>query len=214
MAPRKENFIEGEYYHLYNRGVEKINIFLDDSDFKKFKYLLYICNTKKSIVLRDLSENFERGEPIVDVGAFCIMKNHFHILLKEKIDGGITLFMRKLMTAYSMYFNKKNKRTGKLWQGVFKSKHIDSDNYLKYTFSYIHLNPAKYIDKNWKENSKKDAKKIFDFVFNYKYSSLQIYSKVAKGYDLRVLNMVSFPSYFKNPEEHKKELLEWLHYNP
>jgi putative transposase len=113
-----------------------------------------------------------------------------------------------------MYFNKKKKRTGKLWQGVFKSKHIDSDNYLKYTFSYIHLNPAKYIDKNWKENSKKDAKKIFDFVFNYKYSSLQIYSKVAKGYDLRVLNMVSFPSYFKNPEEHKKELLEWLHYNP
>lgn len=213
MALRKQNFAEGEYYHIYNRGVEKIDIFLDDSDYRKFIYLMYICNTKKSIILRDISKNFERGESIVDVGAYCLMKNHFHFLVREKFEGGITLFTRKLLTAYSMYFNKKYKRNGKLWQGVFKSSHIDSDNYLKYIYSYIHLNPAKYVDKKWKENVKKDNGKIFEFLNNYKYSSLQIYLGLATGYSLNILNELAFPSYFKNPTEHRRELLEWLTYN-
>ena len=210
MALRKENFAVGEYYHLYNRGVEKINIFIDESDYKKFTYLMYVCNTERSIVLRDISENFERGDSIVDIGAYCLMKNHFHLLIREKIDGGITLFMRKLMTAYSMYFNKKYNRTGKLFQGVFRSVRVDSDNYLKYIYSYIHLNPAKFIDKNWKENMAKNIKKIFSFVYNYKYSSLQVYLGIAKGYGAKILNEQAFPDYFRDSLEHKKELLEWL----
>ena len=212
MALRKQNFIEGEYYHLYNRGVEKINVFLDDSDYKKFKYLMYICNTKKSIIFRDISDDFDREETIVDIGAFCLMKNHFHLLLREKTEGGITLFMRKFLTAYSMYFNKKNKRTGKLWQGVFKSSHINNDNYLKYIYSYIHLNPAKYVNKDWKEDIKRNSNVIFEFVKNYKYSSLPIYLDVAKGYDTKILNESVFPNYFENSAGHKKELSEWLTY--
>src|SRR3989344_5942831 len=151
MALRKQSFVAGEYYHLYNRGTEKRIIFLDEKDYERFLFLMYICNSIKSIILRDVDENFERGETIVDIGAYCLMPNHFHILAYEKMEGGISQYMRKLLTAYSMYFNKKYKRTGKLYSGVFKSIHANSDRYLKYLYSYIHLNPAKLINKNWRE---------------------------------------------------------------
>jgi len=214
MALRKVNFASGEYYHLYNRGVEKKNIFLNDSDYKKFIYLMYICNTTRSIVLRDISENFDRKETIIEIGAYCLMKNHFHILIRERSEGGVTAFMRKLLTAYSMYFNIKYKRTGKLWQGVFQSSHIDSDKYLKYLYSYIHLNPAKYVDLKWKENINHNSQKLFNFTIAYKYSSLMIYLNYAKGYASKILTPTAFPAYFKDPMEHKRQLLEWLNFTP
>ncbi len=105
MALRKQQFSVGEYYHLYDRGVEKRKIFQSTQDYKHFIFLMYICNTEKSIVLRDIGKKFNRGETIVDIGAYCLMPNHFHILIKEKIDGGISMYMRKLMTSFSMYFN-------------------------------------------------------------------------------------------------------------
>src|SRR3989344_2913843 len=120
MALRKQNFVPGEFYHLYNRGTDKRKIFLDEQDYEHFLFLMYICNTTKSIELRNISENFERGETIIDIGAYGLMPNHFHILVHEKIDGGISKYMLKLMTSYSMYFNKKYERTGKLYEGVFK----------------------------------------------------------------------------------------------
>ena len=120
MALRKQDFEIDEYYHLYNRGTEKRIIFLDEQDYKHFLFLMYICNTQKSIVLREIDELFDRGEAIIEIGAYCLMPNHFHILVREKIENGISTYMRKLLTAYSMYFNKKYKRSGKLYEGVFK----------------------------------------------------------------------------------------------
>jgi len=156
MALRKQSLEIGEFYHLYNRGTDKRVIFLDNQDYHRFLFLMYICNTLKSIELRNIGENFDRGETIIDIGAYCLMPNHFHILVHEKEEGGISKYMLKLMTSYSMYFNKKYKRTGKLYEGVFKSTHAGSDRYLKYLYSYIHLNPAKLIDKNWKNNKNKN----------------------------------------------------------
>src|SRR3989344_9576413 len=155
MATRKDPLVVNEYYHLYSRGVEKRKIFQSVNDYNHFIFLMYICNTAKSIVLRDVDKNFDRGETIVDIGAYCLMPNHFHILLKGKTDGGISNYMLKLLTEYSMYFNKKYKRTGRLFESVFKSSHVDSEEYLKYLYSYIHLNPAKLIDKNWRNNPDK-----------------------------------------------------------
>ena len=151
MALRKQSFAVDEYYHLYNRGTEKRKIFLDKNDYDYFLFLMYICNTIKSIKLRDTDENFDREETIVDIGAFCLIPNHFHILVREKIEGGISKYMLKLMTGYSMYFNKKKGRTGNLFQGKFKSEYIGNDNYLKYLFAYIHLNPVTLIkgEHNW-----------------------------------------------------------------
>ncbi len=206
MGLRKQVFAPGEYYHLYNRGTEKRIIFLDEQDHRHFLFLMYICNTEKSIVLREINEFFDRGETIVDIGAFCLMPNHFHILVHEKIENGISTYMRKLFTAYSMYFNKKYKRTGKLYEGVFKSSHITKDTYLKYIYSYIHLNPAKLIDKNWKENKNRDTKKLLNYIFSYQYSSLKEYMEEK----FRIINPIPFPVYFKKPVDHKNELFEWL----
>lgn len=206
MALRKQVFAPGEYYHLYNRGTEKRIIFLDEQDYRHFLFLMYICNTEKSITLRSVGEFFERGEEIVDIGAYCLMPNHFHILVREKIEAGISKYMRKLLTGYSMYFNKKYKRTGKLYENVFKSIHAAKDNYLKYIYSYIHLNPAKLIDKNWKENKNKSPIKLLQYVFEYPYSSLKEYT----NQKFKIINPSQFPAYFKKPNDHKKELFGWL----
>jgi len=211
MALRKEQFAISEYYHLYNRGVEKRNIFRSAQDYKHFIFLMYICNTEKNIILRDIGKNFDRGETIVSIGAYCLMPNHFHILVKEKIEGGITTYMRKIMTAYSMYFNKKYKRTGTLYENIFKSIHCDSDNYLKYLYSYIHLNPAKLVDKNWREHPNKSHSELLQFVFSYPYSSLSDYLNVNNK---NILESNEFPTYFLRPEDHKRELFEWLTFTP
>ena len=208
MALRKQSFAENECYHLYNRGTEKRIIFLDKKDYERFLFLMYICNTEKSIILRDTHENFDRGETIVDIGAYCLMPNHFHFLVREKTENGISTYMRKLLTGYSMYFNKKYKRTGKLYEGVFKSIHIDKDNYLKYIYSYIHLNPAKLMDKNWRENKIKNINNLLDYAFSYPYSSIKEY----KDKKFKITNPSEFPAYFKKPIDHKNELLEWLNF--
>ncbi len=206
MVQRIKPFVIGEFYHLYSRGVEKRTVFLDVQDYQHFLYLMYVCNTKKSIKLRDIGKNFDRGETVVNVGAYCLMSNHFHILVHEKVQGGISDYMRKLLTAYSMYFNKKYERTGRLFESVYKSEYIDSDNYLKYLYSYIHLNPAKLKDKNWRENKNRDTNSLLDFVCRYKYSSLQEYL----DHKYKVLDPSEFPNYFLDPKEHRKELFDWL----
>jgi len=206
MALRKQNFAPGEFYHLYNRGTEKRLIFLDKNDYDYFLFLMYICNTQKSIKLRDIGKNFNREKTIVDIGVYCLMPNHFHIFVHEKTEGGISKYMLKLMTGYSMYFNKKYERTGKLYEGVFKSNHASSDRYLKYLYSYIHLNPAKLIDKNWKEHKKRNFHILLKYVFDYKYSSLKEYMNS----NFKIVNPTPFPTYFKKPNDHKKELFEWL----
>lgn len=210
MALRKQSFAVNEYYHLYNRGTEKRIIFLDDQDYRHFLFLMYICNTEKSIVLRSIGEFFERGTTIIDIGAYCLMPNHFHILAREKIDDGISTYMRKLLTGYSMYFNKKYKRTGKLYEGVFKSSYIGKDNYLKYIYSYIHLNPAKLKDKNWRKNKEKNSVNLLNYVFSYPYSSIKEYVEEK----FKIINPSQFPAYFKKPKDYKKELLEWLNFDP
>lgn len=209
MSSRKQTFEIDEYYHLYNRGTEKRVIFMDKEDYRHFLLLMYVCNTSKSIELRNIRENFDRGKTIIDIGAYCLMPNHFHILVREKIENGVSRYIHKLMTSYSMYFNKKHKRTGKLYEGVFKSIHVNTGNYSKYIYSYIHLNPAKLIDKTWRKNKRKEIKKLFKFIFEYPYSSLQEYAEE----NYKITNPLQFPSYFKKPNDHKNELFEWLNFN-
>ncbi len=209
MTLRKQSFAPDEYYHLYNRGTEKRTIFLDKEDYEHFLFLMYICNTEKSIELRNINKNFNRGETITDIGAYCLMPNHFHILIREKTEGGVSKYMLKLITAYSMYFNKKYKRTGKLYEGVFKSTHINSDRYLKYLYSYIHLNPAKLISKNWRTSKARDINTLLKYVFSYPYSSLREYINSKS----QIINPLKFPTYFKKPNDHKRELFEWINLN-
>src|SRR3989338_5705420 len=162
MSIRKVSFAPGEFYHVYNRGNSKQVIFHDKQDYNRFLALLYAVNTKQNIAMRLVFEDmykFDRGERLVSLGAHCLMSNHFHLLLTEVDEGGISKFMQKLTTAYSMYYNKKYARTGGLFEGKFKSEHAGKDRYLKYIFSYIHLNPLKIINKNWKTDGLKNKQK-------------------------------------------------------
>ena len=219
---RTHTFSIGEYYHLYNRGTDKRDIFLEVHDYHRFILLLYLCNTTKKVDLQNLfregrsfAELFtiNQNTPLVAISAWVLMPNHFHILLKEITENGITTFMRKVMTGYSMYFNKKHGRTGNLFQGKFKSEHANKDEYLKYLFSYIHLNPVKLIpgESLWKEVEIKNIQKAKDFLKKYEYSSLQSYLEENNKYK-NIISKKEFPEYFKNSKDVWKELLEWLNF--
>jgi putative transposase len=218
MSQRPITFAEGESYHIYNRGTDKRTIFLDKADYKRFIELLYLSNSSQSFVVRNIyrSHNnifeYEKGDPVVAIGAYCLMPNHFHILVNQLVDGGVTKFVNKLCTGYSMYFNKKYKRSGALFQGKFKAEHADIDEYLKYLYAYIHLNPVKLIDSKWKEEGIKDAVKAFDFAASFQYSSLSDYLGQKRD-ENKILDSKPFPEYFLTPNDIKNEVFEWLTLN-
>lgn len=210
---RKNAFVEGEYYHLYNRGVDKRVIFPSVRDYKRFLMLLYLANSTEDVrvanILRATNSNdifkLERADPLVAIGAFCLMPNHFHLLVTPLTENGISKFMLKLQTGYSMYFNTKNERKGALFQGPFRSVHADNDQYLKYLYSYIHLNPAKLLDPKWKESaSSKSA--LMKFAESYAYSSYAAYI-----HDFHTITEpTKFPEYFSSREEVEFHISDWL----
>jgi len=211
---RKIAFIPDNYYHIYNRGVEKRKIFLEEKDYRRFLILLSICNGFDAVNIRDNPPEDQiprkRKETLVDIGAYCLMPNHFHLLIREKSESGITNFMRKLGTAYAMYFNKKNKRNGGLFQGKFGAQLLNNDNYLKYIFAYVHLNPIKLIEPEWKEKGVANINKAKDFLDNYIWSSYSAYMR--KKQNDPILNKKAFPEYFENAKEFKDFIDDWLQY--
>ncbi len=171
----------GEWYHCYNRGVDKRRVFETALDYERFILQMYVANGSQSVHLSNLKNkklsdvlsdvSLDRGGQIVEIGAYCLLPNHFHILLKEIREGGIALFNQKLITGYTMYFNIKQERTGSLFSGTYKSKHVADDRYLKHLISYIHFNPVELIEPKWKEGHG-NIKTIEAFLRDYSYSSL------------------------------------------
>jgi len=219
---RKFNFSTDEYYHIYNRGTDKRIVYLDERDRLRFLVLLYITNSNKAIHVSDYIGkqypdffNVERGNTLVDIGAYCLMPNHFHILVRAKDDRGISTFMLKLLTAYTMYFNKKHQRTGSLFEGTFRAKHVDDDTYLRYLFAYIHLNPIKIVDTHgWEKKNLSNEKKAKEFLDSYNFSSYKNYAdKTKQGPENVILNMPAFPSYFENQNDFTEYLDTWLNYS-
>ncbi len=149
--------IKDGYYHIYNRGVEKRTIFEDDQDYRVFLKYLKTSLTKppdpnkfavnvtfKGSTFKGvprLPKNFHKKIKLV---AYCLMPNHFHLLLQQKEQGAMKSFMQSLLTRYSMYFNKRYKRVGSLFQGIYKAVLVGNDNYLLHLSRYIHLNPSEY----------------------------------------------------------------------
>lgn len=156
MSIRKTNFVEGEYYHIYNRGVEKRNIFTDKRDLDRFIQSIGEFNTKDPIgSLYQNSFVKERlggkASKLVSFVAYCLNPNHYHFIITPLVEGGIEKFMQKLGTGYTMYFNNRQKRSGVLFQGKFKSKYIDSNEYLLKLSSYVNFNNC---DENGKVKNK------------------------------------------------------------
>jgi REP element-mobilizing transposase RayT len=119
---RKENFVSGEYYHIYNRGVDKRDVFINKKDVERF--VESICKFNQSEVIGSIANSRKTqiglkalsGEPLVSIVAYCLNPNHFHFVLKQLVDGGISKFMQKLQGGYTYYFNVKNSRSGSLFQ--------------------------------------------------------------------------------------------------
>ena len=173
-------FVTGEWYHCYNRGVDKRKVFQSRFEYERFLALMYLCNgTKNNAVsdrrdtsLHSILENasIDRGEPLVEIGAYALMPNHLHLILKEVTGGGIAKFMHRVFTGYTMYFNKKHDRTGALFGGVFKSKHVDDDEYFKKVMAYVLLNPADIFAPTWKEG-KANISQLEKNLMRYPYAS-------------------------------------------
>ena len=217
MSIRKVSFAPGEYYHIYNRGNSKQKIFHDNKDYAHFAGLLYACNQKENFKIDNLQKgqslyNPEKQSSLVSIGAYVLMPNHFHLLLTTEDDGNISKFMQKLSTAYVMYYNKKYKRTGSLFEGKFKSQHLDSDRYLKYIFSYIHLNVVKLINRGWKEKEIRNKNMAISYLKSYTYSSFLDYLGINRIQN-KILNIKSFPKYFPTKQDFIKEIFDWLSYN-
>lgn len=133
-------FAENEFYHIYNRGVDKRNIFSSQSDLERFIASMEQFNTNEVLgnLGRDVSK--DNKNKLVNIIAFSLSKNHFHLILEQIIENGIEKFMHKLSMGYAKYFNARNQRSGALFQGRFKAIHIDSDDYLLHLSAYINLN--------------------------------------------------------------------------
>ena len=210
---RNLKFAEGEYYHIYNRGVEKRKIFMDKGDHERFVRLLYSANSDTSVHLSNYQGfallEMKRGESIVAVGAWALMPNHFHLLLKEVKENGISEYLHKVLTGYSMYFNIKYHRKGSLFAGAFNAKHLDTDEYLKYQYAYIHLNPIGIIDNGWKNKKIRDQNYAKKFLSSYKYSSLKDYSGENRE-EKSIIDPSMFPEYFKSSVDFEDMLKEWM----
>jgi putative transposase len=213
---RKHPFAPGEFYHLYDRGVDKREVFLDTVDRDRFVRMLFFCNGTEPVVFRNIPKKAlfakhldKRGEPLVEIGAYCLMPNHFHLLVRECTEDGISKFMHKLLTGYTAYFNIRYKRTGRLFESSFQSKHADSDRYLKYLFAYIHLNPIKLTTPDWKEKGIGDISEAYACLERFPYSSFHDYG--GSNRDMRhILNTTNFPNYFMNHQEFIVEINDWL----
>ena len=195
---RKIKFLPKEYYHLYSRGVEKRKIFLDEKDRERFIALLYIMNQSKPFVFRDFLKSHKlveifslpRERQLVSILSYVLMPNHFHILIYEKEDGGISKFMMRLLTAYSMYFNTKYKRSGPLFVHPFKASHISNEPQYLWIFSYIHLNPIKLVRN-------KTIVAVKNFLESYKYSSYPEYFGEER-ISSKILDLSLVPDYMQN----------------
>lgn len=146
---QREAIEVGSFQHVFNRGTDKRDIFLDAADHKRFLLYLQVLNNVEiasphNIELLEKLGSLEGSKvPLVDIVAFCLMPNHFHLLLYENREGGISKFMQRMGTAYTMHFNEKYERSGALFQGVFKSRPVHDMRYLQKVIDYVHLNPRK-----------------------------------------------------------------------
>ena len=215
---RRPQFVNNEFYHIVNRGVEQRNIFLDEEDRLRFVNSLLVFNDRKPAFwsLRgfwntrnpnSLLREYKPKESLVEIHTFTLMNNHFHLLLRQLTNSGISDFMRKI-GGYAYYFNKKYQRIGSLFQGRFKALLIKDENQLKNTFVYIHTNPVEIIENNWKKFEVKDPESAIKFIEAYRWSSYPDYLTAGNFSNLLIKNF--FLKLFDGKENCKQEIDAWI----
>jgi len=230
----RPQFVNNEIYHIYNRGVEKRDIFMTDVDYFRFIHNLFEFNdiapalstyyhsyededknhnsfeigSRKIRDSRKIRKEREPRKLLVEILAWCLMPNHYHLLLKQVEDNGISRFIQKLGIGYTMYFNQKYERNGVLFQGKSKAVLIKNEAHFLYLPFYFHANPLDLIEPSWREGKLNDYQKTIKFLESYRYSS-----------HLDYINKINFSSIsqrrfilelFEGSENYKQQFQDWL----
>lgn len=222
MSYRQRGIEAGTICHVLSRGVDKRDIFMDEKDYFRFMHDLYEFNDEipahelninhffKSdhmLIARAYIEKKPRKR-LVDILAFCLMPNHYHLMLREKIVGGIVRFMKKLNMGYARYFNEKYKRSGALFQGRYQSVVVTNEAHFIYLPYYIHLNPLDLVTPEWREHSLKSFRKAWDFLNNYRWSSHLDYSGQKNFPSVTQRDFLT--KFFEGSKQYQKGIREWL----
>ena len=169
---REIEFGNGEFYHVYNRGVEHRPIFINQQDYRQFYETMFLFNNKdytnpsgkteknaQMLAVSGVSDVFR--DRFVRIVAFCLLRNHFHFFLEQLVDGGVSKFMHKLEMRYGKRFNKLYNRSGVLLEGPFEAKHLDNEAYFSHIIRYIHLNA---LDEHFVKNLFPDVHEYINFL--------------------------------------------------
>ena len=191
-----KKYVEKSYYHIYNRGVNKERIFLDDQDYKTFlsylKFYLSFPDLRgdSSQVKIAPSKQLKNYADQVKLIAYCLLPNHFHLLIWQDEFDRINFFMRSLATKYSRYFNRKYNRVGPVFQSVYKAVLIESEPQLLYLSKYIHRNPIELLP----------ARRL---LVDYKYSSFPNYLGLFNQTWVKPLDFInsSYKSFVEETDE-------------
>ncbi len=193
MPYRREQFVNGEIYHIVIRGIDDNLIFKNTDDYYRGIFSIYEFNTTELITIRarrkarneikkilkktnrDRVPVVDNRDKLVEILCFYFMPNHIHLLVRQIKNNGITQFMRKLGAGYGGYFNRKYGRKGYLFQNRFVAVHIKTNEQFKNVFVYIHTNGISLVEPKWKEEGVKNPKRIIKFLENYKWSSYPDY---------------------------------------
>lgn len=205
-----------ELYHLLNRGVEKRNIFLDNQDRSRFVSNLSLFNDRRPVdnihrifngTYVGLTKSNKDKKRIVRVYGWCLMKNHYHLLLSEATEGGITQFIRKLNIGYSKYFNERYKRSGALFQGRTKKVAILKNSHFMHILHYIHLNPLDYLQgaRDWRSGRVANARNALAYLESYRWSSYIDYAGQSNFPDLLTSTLFE-----DTPGDYSKTLRKYL----
>jgi len=213
--------MKGDFFHLVNRGVEKRKIFLTGDDYIRFIYNLYDFNDANNVVLsyyrrRKYSLSDVRRptagckkQELVNILCWCLISNHPHVFLQEKIDGGVSIFSKKIIGGYTKYFNEANEREGVLFQGGTKIIKVVRESHFIYLPFYIMANPLDLIEPNWRQEGIRDFKKAINFLENFKYSSFR--DLIGKENFPFVIDKKLFYRLFNTDEKKfKKDFVKWL----
>jgi REP element-mobilizing transposase RayT len=221
---RQVQFVPDQYYHVFNHGTEEREVFQSADDYKRFLISLIVFNDTKAS-LHNLgrfvhdpgflikSYNPDQRNNLVEIIVFTLLPTHFHLFLKEKERGGISLFMHRLSKGYSRYFNLKYERNGTLWQGPFKAKLIDEEPYFVHIISYIHLNILDLYFSDWREGNFDDWKTAESKMRKYSWSSY-VYHRTGKS-DVSFMDLILqkqdwFSDYFPSSKDFEKNLQLWF----
>jgi putative transposase len=213
MPGRKVPLVNDHFYHVYNRGISHIPVFITKKDYTRFIDLLGYYRLAPPLPTFSKLKRIDRNEretlfkslrkkkrKLVDVLCFCLMPNHFHLLLRQNQKGGISKFLSQIQNGYTKYFNIKNKRSGPIFQSKFKSVLIETEEQLLHLSRYIHLNPysSAIVDS-------------FQKLKDYPWSSLPHYLSSGNLHNQFCQKEVVM-SYFKNENEYEKFILDRADY--